>query len=357
MTTPRYRRSAVRAVLETVTQEPRASNEAHDALWAALWNRRYDDVDEPVWVPDAVYAGLLVFARRFPEGTTLTAVDTGDAFVVFRGLPEPPPIGSRVRVLPAARDHWKFADGVQPLGLGIDLRFDEHTAPGQDVTWIAALRDGLRHVGDALDAHREDLAARRAHLGALNEPATLEEIWREEVSAISDRVMVETDYTPDEHTQIAAARAKGPRYADETERKIVDARRARFTQRGNEEIARFKEERWPEIRDAAIDEIKKYNEFRTEIVRLEDAIHRIRTINERAMKAFAMLDKVEAADFRVRSSAFDAAKLNDPLYAEEMLRTIELLHSAIPHRAQSSATSFSAYRAPTAGPSVIPPRV
>lgn len=357
MTTPRYRRSAVRAVLETVTQDPRASAEAHDALWAALWNRRYDDVDEPVWMPDAVYAGLLVFARRFPEGTTLTAVDTGDAFVVFRGLPDAPPIGSRVRVLPAARDQWKFGDGAHLMGLGIDLRFDEHVTGNTEAGWIAALREGIRRVGDALDERREQLAARRAQLGALHEPATLEEIWREEVAAISDRVMVETDYTAEEHASVQAARAKGPRFADEAERKIVEARRRRFTQRGNEEIARFREERWPAIRDKAIEEIRKYSEFRSEIVKLEDALHRIRTINERAMKAFAMLDKIEAAAFRVRASTFDPAHLHDPGYAEEMLRTIELLHSAIPHRAQAVATSFSAYRAPTAGPSVIPPRV
>jgi len=31
-----------------MTQDTAVAAEAHDALWAVLWNRRYDDVAEPV---------------------------------------------------------------------------------------------------------------------------------------------------------------------------------------------------------------------------------------------------------------------------------------------------------------------
>jgi hypothetical protein len=338
-----------------MTQDTAVAAELHDALWAVLWNRRYDDVDEPIWLPEASYSGILAFARALDAENTLTGVDTGEALVAFRTSGQTPPIGSRGRVLPAARDQWRFAD-VTPLGLGIELRFDDQT-PVDESAWVATLRDGVLKLRELLDVRRERLAARRAQLGALNEPAALEEIWREEVSAISDRVALQTEYTPAEHSALARARAKGARSADEEERRIVAARKARFAERGHEEIARFREERWPAIRERADAEIKKYADYRTEVVRLEDALQRIRTLTVRAKNVTAALDRIERAAFHVRDLKLDPARLDEAEYAEELLRTVELLHAAIPQRAQSSATSFSAYRAPTAGPSVIPPRL
>ncbi len=224
-------------------------------------------------------------------------------------------------------------------------------------TWAETLRTGLDRLRDAIDVRRERLAARRAQLGALNEPPSLEEIWREEMSAINDRVTLATEYTPQEHAALARARAKGARVADEEERKLVVARKRRFTERGNEEIARFRETTWPEMRDRAAAEIKKYGDYRTEVVRLEDTLQRLRGLATRAGNCATAIDRIERAGFHVRGLQVDAARLDDPEYAEELLRSIELLHAAIPQRAQSSATSFSAYRAPTAGPSVIPPRL
>jgi len=326
----------------------------HDALWAVLWNRRYDDVDEPVWMPDSSFTGILAFARVLDPETTLVAVDTGESLLAMRGTGEPPAIGSRVRIAPGARDQWRIAE-VSPLGLGIELRFDDKTAAA-DTGWVATLRDGVRRLRTLLDARRDRLAGRRAQLGALNEPPTLEEIWREEISAISDRVALETEYTPQEHAALARARARGARTADEEERKIVAARKRRFAERGNEEIARFREGPWIEIRDKAAAELRKYVDYRTEVVRLEDALQRIRTMSVRANNVTTALDRIEREGFRVRGLVLDIARLDEAEYAEELLRTVELLHAAVPQRAQSGAASFSAYRAPTAGPSVIPPR-
>ena len=137
MTTPRYRRSSVRAVLETLTHDRAVAAEAHDALWAVLWKRRYDDVDEPLWLPDAAYTGILAFARVIDPETTLLGVDAAEAFLVFRAGGEPPPIGSRVRLLPASRERWRIAETI-PLGLGIDLRFDDNT-PVTENAWVAPL--------------------------------------------------------------------------------------------------------------------------------------------------------------------------------------------------------------------------
>ncbi|MBV8581845.1 MAG: hypothetical protein JOZ86_14575 [Candidatus Eremiobacteraeota bacterium] len=355
MTTPRYRRSSVRAVLESTTQDHVVAAEAHDALWAVLWNRRYDDVDEPVWFPEASYWGILAFARVLDQQTTLAGVDTGESFIVVRSSGTAPPIGSRVRVVPASREYWRFVD-VQPLGLGIELRFEDQSSSA-DADWLTALRDGVVRVRELLETRRESLAARRSRLGALNEPATLEEIWREEIGAISDRIALETEYTPNEHASLAKARARGQRSAEEEERKIVAARKRRFTERANEAVAAFREERWPEIRDKAIVQTRRYVDYRTEVVRLEDAMQRIRSLTDRAAKATIMLDAVERAGFRVRKFAFDPERLDEAAYAEELLRTVELLFSSIPLRAVATATSFSAYRAPTAGPSVVPPRL
>jgi hypothetical protein len=351
--TPRFRRSTVRAVLETFTQDQSVAGETHDALWAVLWNRRYDDVAEPLWLPDSTYTGIFVYGRVLGPETTLLAVDTGEALIVFRAAGEPPPVGSRVRVVPAGRDAWRIAE-MTPLGLGLTLRFDDHTA-GTDAAWIPAVREALQQLRGLLDARGRRLAARRAQLGALNEPPTVEEIWREELAAISDRVALATEYTPEEHASLARARAKGARTADEEERRIVAARKRRFTERGNEEVARFREEHWPAIRDRALAETRKYVDYRTEVVKLEDAMQRIRTMLSRATNVTAALDRIEAAGFRIRDVQLDPARLDEPEYAEELLRTVELLHAAIPLRAHGNPTPFSAYRAPTAGPSVSRP--
>ncbi len=355
MTTSRFRRSSVRAVLEAITTDTAAAAAAHDALWAVLWNRRYDDVAEPLWLPDGAYSGVLAFASELGDGATLTGLDTGEAFIVFRGISGWPPIGSRVRVVSGGREQWRLGE-IVPLGLGIDLRFDEPDAT-VDVAWIGELRAATQQLHKQLDARRERLAARRAQLGALSEPTSVEEIWREEVAAIGERVTLQTELTPQEQAALSRARAKGARSADEEERRLTTIRKRRFSERANEEVTRFREERWPEIRDRALAETKKYAEYRTEVVRLEDAMQRIRTLAERAAKTGSRLGALERSGFRVRSLTFDAARLEEPAYAEELLRTIELLHAAIPQRAISSATSFSAYRAPTAGPSVTPPRL
>ncbi|HEV2741146.1 MAG TPA: hypothetical protein VGU66_21480 [Candidatus Elarobacter sp.] len=354
MTTKRYRRSSVRAVLETMTRDHAAAAEAHDALWAVLWSRRYDDVDEPVW-GDTSYGGILAFSRVFDEHTTLLGMDTGDAFVVFRSAGPPPPTGCRLRVLPSSEGQWRFVE-IQPLGLGIEVRFDDPGAPA-DTAWIGTLRSGTARLRALLDARRDQLSSRRNQLGALNEPPTVEDIWREELAAISDRVAVETDYTAHEHADLLRAKTKGARFADQEEHRLIAARKRRFTEHGNAEVARFREERWPAIRDRAAAEWEKYAAYRADVLKLEDALQRIRGLTERTVKAPALLDALERAAFPVRGLSFDAARLEEAGYAEELLRTIELLHAAIPLRATSTATSFSAYRAPTAGPSVTPPRL
>jgi hypothetical protein len=353
--TNRYRRSSVRAVIDKMARDHAAAAEAHDALWAVLWSRRYDDVDEPVW-GETSYGGILAFARVFDERTTLLGIDTNEAFAVFRGDGPPPPTGCRLRVLPGPEPgQWRFVE-IQPLGLGIEVRFDDPGAPAE-TAWIATLRGGVARLRRLLDARRDALAARRNQLGALNEPAAVEDVWREELAAISDRVAVETDLTAQEHAELLRAKAKGPRFADQEEHRLIALRKRRFTERGNAEVARFRDERWPAIRDRAAAEAQKYAAYRTEVVKLEDALQRIRALAERAGRAPAMLDALERAAFPVRGSSFDAKRLEEPAYADELLRTIELLHAAIPLRATSTAATFSAYRAPTAGPSVIPPRL
>ena len=337
-----------------MTPDHAVAAELHDKVWAVLWNRHHDDVDEPVWLPDSAYLGVLTFARQLDETTAFGGVDTGEAFVAFRVQGVLPPVGSRVRVVPGGHELWRFAD-VQSIGLNADLRFDSN-APATDTSWVEALRGAVRRLREIFDARREQLATRRAHLGALQEPSSLEEIWREEVAGISERVALETEYTPKEHAALARARAKGPRSADEEERRILTTRKKRFSELAATEVAAFRDGRWPAIRDSAVEETRRYVEYRTEVVRLEDALQRIRALSDRANKAGAMLDALERASFRVGPLSIEETRLDEASYAEELLRTVELLYTAIPLRAASAATSFSAYRAPTAGPSVIPPR-
>jgi hypothetical protein len=355
VTTPRYRSSSVRAALEAAVPDHALRTPIHNALWAALWNRHYDDVDEPVWLPDSGYTGVLAMARSLDEQTSFVGVDTNESFVVFRVTGAVPVVGSRVRVVPAAREQWRLAD-VHPLGLGLALDFDERSGTSE-VAWVGELREGVRALRTIIEEQRERLAARRAQLGALQEPAGVEAVWRDLVAALGERIQLETELTPQEHTALARARARGARSADEEERRVGAARQRRFTERANAEIARFREEEWPAIRERAQSENQRYADYRGEVVKLEDALSRIRSLAERAVKAAEALDAIEAAGFRVRGMQFDRARLEEAAYGEELLRTVELLAAAIPKRGSSAAaTSFSAYRAPTAGPSVIPPR-
>ncbi|HEX3467355.1 MAG TPA: hypothetical protein VHT05_04685 [Candidatus Elarobacter sp.] len=324
----------------------------HDELWAALWNRRYDDVDEPVWRLDASYGGIVVFARALDAQTWLVGLDTRESFLVFRTGAEPPPAGSRVRVLPAADDRWRFAD-VRRLGLDIELRLDHAPAP-PDMAWVATLRDGVDRLGALLEARRSQLAARRAQLGAMTEPPAVESIWREHVKEIGERVALETGYTPQEHRSLAKARAKGVRSGDEEEQRIVTARRARYTEKRTAEVARFRAGDWLPIRDRAAAARAKYDTYRDEVIALEDALQRVRATAARAERALKLLDDLERAEFAVGALTFDPSRLETAAYAQEMLRSIELLHAAIPPRS-ASAAHFSAYRARTSGPAVSPP--
>jgi hypothetical protein len=340
-------------VLEALTRDQSAAAAAHDALWATLWNRGYEDIDEPLWLPDSAYRGIVAFAWRFPEGGMLAGLDIGQAFVVFRDLAGVPPVGSRLRVLAGERDRWRIAEDAQVLGLGIELHFDGNAAT--DASWTGPLRTGLQRLRAALDARRVQLEARRTELGALSEPTSPEEIWRREVAAIAHQATLETEFTPEEHAVLARARAKGPRAKDEAEHRLAALRRQRFNERNGAALEAFKTERWPALRDAAAAATARYAEYRAEVLRLEEALGQVRALHERARAALPMLDAIETASFRVRSTAFDPARLGEPGYPQELVRTVELLHGAIPPRAP--AAGFSAYRAPTAGPSVIPPRV
>jgi hypothetical protein len=354
VTRPRYRRSSVRGIVEAVTRDPNAATEAHDALWATLWNRRYEEIDEPLWAPDAVYAGIVVFARRFPEGTPLTALDTNDALIVVRGLATGVALGSRVRVLPGDREQWRIGDGAQQPGLGLDLRFD-NPHPVAEKRWLETLRVALRRVGTSLEARREQLAARRSRLTVQSEPPSAEELWRAHVAAIQQRVTGQCEYSAAELSALARARAKGPRGAAE-EQRIVAARRMRAGDLANAEIARFRERDWPALRDGALERARAYAEYHDEVVKLEHALGHLRAMLERAGRAMTMVDAIERAEFDVRAVAFDEARLTQPGYVEEVLRTIELLHAAVPQRGPAATTRFSEYRAPTAGPAVVPPR-
>ena len=356
MTTQRSRRSSVRAVFETVVQEHAVPATLHDELWAVLWNRRYEDVDEPVWGVDSAYAGTLVFARELDAQTSLVGLDTLESFLVFRATGSaPPPVGSHVRVLPATAERWRFAD-VRRLGLGIELRFEDPT-PVSDMIWVARLRAGVRRLSELLEPRRAQLGSRRAQLGALTEPPTVEHVWREKVAAIGERVALATEYTPQEHRSLARARAKGARTGDEEEHRIVMARRHRYAQQRDAELALFRAGEWPPIRDRVAAARNKYEEYRDEVIGIEDALQRLRSLTERAGRAMVLLDDLERAEFPVRALAFDESRLEAPAYAHELLRSIELLHAAVPPRSASGAAHFSAYRAPTAGPSVIPPRL
>lgn len=354
MARPRSRRSSVRAVFEGLVQEFAVSPTLHDELWAALWNRRYDDVDEPMWSVDSAYGGIVVFARTLDPQTSLIGLDTLSSFVVLRASGTPPPVGSRVRMLPDSADRWRFSD-VRRLGLGIELRFED-TSPIADATWCQTLRDGVGRLAGLIEARRAQVAAQRGQLGALTEPPTVEAVWREKTAAIGERIAAATEFTAEEHRALSRARAKGARTGDEEEHRIVMARRQRFAERRDAELARFRENDWPSIYARVAAARRKYDQYREEVVKLEDALNRLRELEARAARAPELLDDLERAEFPVRALALDSTRLDDPVYAHELLLSIELLNAAISPRSVSGAAHFSAYRPPTAGPAVNPPR-
>lgn len=301
---------------------------------------------------EGAYRGIVAFVRTLDDQTSLIGLDTQAAFIVLRASGIPPPVGSRVRMLPDTADRWRFSD-VRPMGLGIELRFEDST-PVTDSTWVATLRDGVGQLARTIETRRAQVAQERARIGAFTEPPTVEQIWREKTTAIGERIAATTEFTAEEQRALTRARAKGARSGDSEEHRIVMARRQRFAERRDAELARFRETEWPAVYARVAATRRKYDQYREEVMRLEDALHRLRSLEQRAARAPELLEDLARAEFPVRALALDVPRLEDPVYANELLLSIELLHAAIPPRSASGAAHFSAYRAPTAGPSVSP---
>ncbi len=216
------------------------------------------------------------------------------------------------------------------MGLGIELHFDAGPATA-DQGWIEPLRTGLARLRAGLDGRRAQLEARRAELGALSEPTAPEEIWRRELAGISHAGDAGDRVHPGRAAAMARARAKGVRHADE-ERRIAGLRRQRFEERNAAAVAAFRDRAG---RRCATPRRPRPPATPSTGPRSCGSRRRCKgcagCTSGRARRR-RMLAAIERAEFSVAASGFDPARLGEAGYAQELVRTVELLHAAIPPR-------------------------
>ena len=342
-----------------MTQDQRRA-ETHDALWAVLWNRRYDDVDEPVWLPDVGVLGHPRVRARPRCGSRRCARSTPARRSSSSAAPARPPAGRQPRAHAAGGARaLALRRRRSPLGLGIELRFDEQRRSTKRLGRDAARRRAARARAARRCGASAGGAARAARRAATSR-RQLEEIWREEIAG-DQRPRHARDRVHAAGARRARAGAREGRAQPPTKRSAASSPRARSASpsAATKRSAAFREERWPrDPRRRARPRCSKYVDYRTEVVRLEDALQRLRGARRRARRtSTTALDAHRARRLpRAAGLQLDAPGSTKPSTPRSCCAPSSCCTPRSRSARRTAATSFSAYRAPTAGPSVIPPR-
>jgi hypothetical protein len=321
----RFVGSGIQPLVDAVKAAGSEPGDLRAAVWQATWARGYEDVVAPAPAVRLKEEGFVVFAR--PVGTAAYAaiIDTTHALwaLVARGVL--PPLGARVRIVPAfvgGEIGWEVTI-IETLGLGLVIRFGAKGAETGE--WVDRLRGALGRIGDAEAARRKAIVAERRALIAI-EPV---QPFRTELDALHEalrvRIDAETAGTPGER----AAFERG----NERQRKaILEECKARRVRRYNEELALLRE-RVPELSAAHEKRAGAASDLRSAVAELEDAASRSRGVTERIGTVETQLDAVEVASLLVSADleALDALGTDD---FTTISRTVELLFDLIPRRGQ-----------------------
>ncbi len=293
-------------------------------MWQATWARGYEDVVAPAPAARLKEEGFIVFSRAVGKMQYAAIIDTTRSLWALVTHGSAPPLGSRVRIVPAfvgGEIGWDVTV-LETLGLGMSVRFGQKA--GETTAWATALRYALNRIGEAETERRRAIVAERKTIMAL-EPI---KPFREELDALHEelrkRVDAETAGTAEE--RIAFERG------NEKQRKaVVEACRARRLRRYNEEVALLRTQ-IPDLQAAHDKRLALNAVTSTAVAELEDAASRSRSISERVGTVEHQLAAVEAAGLPV-SADVDAIDLFGAPEFNEIARTVELLFDLIPRRA------------------------
>jgi hypothetical protein len=322
--------------MEEVATAARA--ELADDLWRLVCTRNHVDVDRARPYLDRDHAGILVYAKSLDRKRALAIVETGDRLIGAVGSFGPlPRLGSAVRLSGSAGaiTTWRLiVDEAFPLAL--DVHFDRAPSGKADRRWIGVMRHALGAIRAAEAVRRDGIAARRRALPKFAELPSCDDVVREQIDALRRDVERETTYTAQENDELDAARYARfsgtyfeQRRGHDRETAIVRARQQRFDARMRDALASFRSElpelhqRWRAMQSA--------NEAtRATLLRLEAAYAESRSRMRAAFTASRWLEALAEAPFVV--SGFDAAPpdLDDPVRANDVLRTVALLVRALP---------------------------
>jgi hypothetical protein len=325
----RFVGAGVQPLVDAVKAAGAEPGDLRAVVWQATWARGYDDVVAPAPAIRLKEQGFVVFARAIAPNRYAAIIDTTQALwaLVARGVL--PPLGARVRIVPAFIEGeigWDVSV-LETLELGLSIRF----GPKLEETnaWVDRLRVAIVRIADAEADRRKAIVAERRAL------VTIEPIapFREEVDALQEelrkRVDIETAGTPSE--RLAYERG------NEKQRKaIVDECKARRLKRFNEEVQRLKE-RLPDLQAAYDLRLGANVDRRAAVAELEDAASRSRGVSERVASLESQLSAIEAAAMLVTADLDALDELGAADFAE-LARTIELLHDLIPRRVQKRTT-------------------
>ena len=315
--------SGVQPLVDAVKANGGDPGDLRSAVWQATWARGYEDVVAPAPAARLKEEGFIVYTRAIDSRQYAAVVDTANSLwaLVARGIL--PPLGSRVRLVPAIVEGgmgWDITI-LETLALGLTVRFGAKAGETND--WIDALRFSLGRINEFEYERRGAIVAERRLIIAVPPVKP----FRAELDALHEemrkRVDAETAATSEERT----AYDKG----NEKQRKcIIDDCKKRRLVRYNEELALLRA-RVPELQADHEKRSAELARTRVAITELEDAASRSRGVTERITVVENQLAAIKAAGLLVTADvgALEALGTSD---FSEISRSVELLFDLIPRR-------------------------
>jgi hypothetical protein len=297
-------------------------------VWQATWARGYEDVISPVPVLRQKKEGFVILTRSFDRDRYAVIIDTAQALWALVVTGVAPPVGSRVRIVPASfagQFRWEVTV-LEALGLGLSIRF----GPKLDETelWANSLRGALARIGNAEIQRRKAIVVERRWLVTVEPVPPLRQQIHDLEEHLRQRVDRETAATPEE--RLAYERG------DEKQRKAtVHLCKTRRLTRYTEELARFKDS-IPDLTAVYNERLAANAEAQATVARLEDSASESRGLTARLAIVEQQLDVVSSAGLLVGADLRLLDGLDSARFAE-LSATVELLHDLIPRRATKRA--------------------
>lgn len=321
----RFVGAGVQPLVDAVKAAGADPGDLRAVVWQATWARGYDDVVAPAPAVRLKEEGFVIFARPVGSERFAGIIDTGHALwaLVARGVL--PPLGARVKIVPAfvgGEIGWDVSI-LESLGLGLTIRFG--TRNKETAVWAELLRAALTRIAEAEIERRKAIVAERRSIISAGPVKP----FREELDALHEqlraRVDAEAAATPEE-------RAAYERGNEKKRKQIIEECKNRRMKRYQEELTLLKA-RIPELQAAHEKRITANVDLLTMATELEDSASRSRGVSERVGTVENQLAAVESAGPLV-SCDLDQLGALGPNDFEEIAHTVALLYDMLPRRAQ-----------------------